>query len=158
MTQIDTDPARAEALLAGAQFFDCFEQLVAGQNLNAEQAARRAMGRSPVWVQRLLQLRHGLVAPFGLKAPRNQGAGSAEVIGPFPVLSRAEQQLVMGLDDRHLDFRLEVRVSEMGAGLQKVTALTVVRTRNLAGRLYLAVVLPFHRRIVPVLLAQVTRA
>lgn len=61
---------------------------------------------------------------------------------------------MLGLDDRHLDFRIVVEVTELGAGRQ-VAASTIVKTHNLLGRTYLAVVKPFHRIIVPAMLAQV---
>ena len=64
------------------------------------------------------------------------------VIGLFPVLSETPDRLIAGFDDHHLDFRVIVDVGE------EVTATTVVKTHNLFGRLYLAVVLPFHRVIV----------
>jgi hypothetical protein len=62
----------------------------------------------------------------------------------------------MGFDDAHLDFWVVVDVAPDG-GRQKVTATTFVRTRNRLGRLYLAAVKPFHRLIVPAMLAQVGR-
>ena len=40
-------------------------------------------------------------------------------------------------------------------GRQQVTASTVVKTHNLLGRADLAIVKPFHRIIVPAMLAQV---
>ena len=39
-------------------------------------------------------------------------------------------------------------------GRQEVTASTAVRTHNLLGRIYLAIVKPFHRIVVPAMLAQ----
>jgi hypothetical protein len=35
---------------------------------------------------------------------------------------------------------------------QKITATTLVLTHNLLGRIYLAIILPFHRLIVPVMM------
>jgi hypothetical protein len=52
--------------------------------------------------------------------------------------------LVAGFNDHHLDFRVVVDVA---AG-EQVTATTLVKTHNFLGRLYLAIVLPFHRLIV----------
>ncbi|CUX09346.1 conserved hypothetical protein [Agrobacterium tumefaciens str. CFBP 5621] len=55
---------------------------------------------------------------------------------------------MLGFDDRHLDFRIVVDLEERGNG-QMVIVTTIVRRKNLFGRLYLLVVEPFHRRIVP---------
>jgi hypothetical protein len=43
-------------------------------------------------------------------------------------------------------------------GGQSVSATTYVKTHNTLGRFYLTVVKPFHRIIVPVMLAQVGKA
>ena len=47
-----------------------------------------------------------------------------------------------------------VDVVASGQG-QQVTATTLVRTHNLLGRAYLAIILPFHRLVVRALLRQV---
>ena len=111
------------------------------------------VGRRPRWVDGLLVLRNLAVTPFGLK----RGA-PAEVqrIGIVPVVSASPERVVMGFDDAHLDFRVVVEVAPEASG-QRITATTLVRTRNRLGRLYLAVVKPFHRAIVPAMLAQVGR-
>ncbi len=43
---------------------------------------------------------------------------------------------------------------ELGEARQRISATTLVETHNLLGRLYLAIVKPFHRMIVPAMLAQ----
>jgi hypothetical protein len=53
-----------------------------------------------------------------------------------------------------LDFRVVVDVTPPG-GVRQVTATTLVKTHNRLGRTYLAIILPFHRRIVPALLRQI---
>jgi Protein of unknown function (DUF2867) len=62
--------------------------------------------------------------------------------------------VVLGMADKHLDFRAVVDVRQDGAGWQ-VTATTVVRTHNWLGRAYLAVIMPFHRLVVRAMLDQV---
>jgi hypothetical protein len=78
-------------------------------------------------------------------------------IGAFPVLSQTPERVVMGLDDRHLDFRLVVDVAPLDERRRDVVATTLVRTHNRLGRTYLAAILPFHRRIVPGIMANVAR-
>jgi len=139
--------------LAGAQFADAFRIAVDGP-LDARMAAQRMMGRSPRWVEALLSLRNALVAPFGLKTSGAGGKTAGGLIGIFPVLSETPDRLVAGFDDHHLDFRVVVDVTASGRG-QQVTATTLVRTNNWLGRIYLAIILPFHRLVVRSLLRQV---
>ena len=142
------------ALLAGAQFADAFRIAVEGPPLDARNAAQRMMGRSPRWIETLQALRNALVAPFGLKTSGVGEAAAAGAIGIFPVLSETPDRLVAGFDDHHLDFRVVVDVAASGQG-QQITATTLVRTHNLLGRSYLAIILPFHRLIVRSMLRQV---
>jgi hypothetical protein len=145
----DSDTA---GLLAGAQFCDAFSIVTDRDVLDARQAAERMLGRGPRWIGMLLKLRNWLVAPFGLKTA--VPAGSPDIIGIVPVVSQTPGRLVAGFDDHHLDFRVVIDVAGAGHG-QRVTATTLVRTHNLLGRAYLAVILPFHRLIVRRMLRQV---
>jgi Protein of unknown function (DUF2867) len=107
----------------------------------------------------LLRLRTIMVKPFGLKpgmSPSRDKAGPAN-IGIFPVLDVKPCHLVMGMNDKHLDFRLLVEVEDRSDGKQVVTASTAVKTHNLMGRVYLAFVKPFHRVIVPAMLKRISR-
>ena len=141
-------------LLAGAQFSDAFSVVVDGTALDARHAAEKMLGRSPRWIERLLALRNLLVSPFGLKKPVPTGSRAVDTIGIFPVMSETPGRLVAGLNDKHLDFRVVVDITTSGHS-QRVTATTLVLTHNLLGRIYLAIILPFHRLVVRALLRQV---
>jgi hypothetical protein len=145
-------------LLPGADYADSFRLVVSGQSLDAFTATERVMGRAPGWIGRLMSLRNALVKPFGLKTEPGESPGEARRIGTFPLISRTPERVVLGLDDRHLDFRVCVDVETLGDGRQAITASTEVKTHNALGRAYLAVVKPFHRMIVPAMLAQAARA
>jgi hypothetical protein len=140
-------------LLAGAQFVDAFSLEVDGRTLDARQAAQKMFARSPAWIDALLRLRNMIVAPLGLKT---SGANekARETIGLFPVLSETPDRLVAGFNDKHLDFRVVVDVATFPDN-QQVTATTLVLTHNLLGRVYLSIIMPFHRLIVPAMLRQV---
>jgi len=149
-----TPPADTGALLAGAQFADAFRVEISDHDIDARRAAERMMARQPRWAEALLSLRNLLVAPLGL---RTSGAGLVpprDMIGIFPVVSETPDRLIAGFNDRHLDFRVVVDVTAPG-GVRQVTATTLVKTHNWLGRTYLAIIMPFHRLIVPALLRQV---
>jgi hypothetical protein len=144
----------ANTLLPGAQFMDAYSVTVNDAALDARHAAEKMTARGPRWIEALLRLRNRLVAPFGLKTAVPTGNNAPACVGIFPVISEMPDRLVAGLDDAHLDFRLVVDVAGTGSE-RHVTATTLVLTHNLLGRAYLAVILPFHRLIVPSMLRQV---
>jgi hypothetical protein len=141
----------SETVLPGADFADSY-RLVIDEALTAPVAARRMMTRRLPVISALLALRNLAVRPFGLKT----GGGPGEKVGIFPVLSETPERVVLGFDDAHLDFRIVVESEPHGEGAV-VTATTLIRRNNRLGRVYLALVLPFHRVIVPAMLRQVAR-
>jgi Protein of unknown function (DUF2867) len=141
-------------LLAGAQFIDAFVIDIEGRALDARHAAKAMMGHSPRWIATLLRLRNLLVAPFGLKTSGQSEKTPRQTIGIFPILTDTPDRLVAGFNDKHLDFRVVVDVATSDLG-QRVTATTLVKTHNRLGRIYLAIILPFHRLIVPAMLRQI---
>lgn len=153
MKPVPTAPPSSEGVLSGASFADAFMLVVDNQKLDASSAARRVLGRSPGWIRQLMGLRNALVKPFGLRAPKAYNSDS-RTIGPFPVISTSPERMVLGFDDRHLDFRVLVDVKDIGDGRQAVTTSTLVKTHNAFGRFYLAVIKPFHRIIVKQMMAQ----
>ncbi|MEH2612710.1 DUF2867 domain-containing protein [Bradyrhizobium sp. AZCC 1693] len=149
-----TPAADTDTLLAGAHFADAFQIEIEDRDLDARRAAERMMARQPRWAEALLSLRNFLVAPLGL---RTSGAGLVpprDMIGIFPVVSETPGRLIAGFNDHHLNFRVVIDVTPPG-GVRQVTATTLVKTHNWLGRTYLAIIMPFHRLIVPALLRQV---
>lgn len=135
------DPA-----LESADWADCWQVTVSSPFANAREAAEAIIRAFPVWTNSLLALRQILVLPLGLK-----GAGArheaTDQIGIFPIVEQSRDRLVAGFDDKHLDFRLLVSLSETADG-QRISLTTLIARHNLSGRLYLQAVLPFHRAII----------
>lgn len=69
-------------------------------------------------------------------------------IGGFPVIAYDDERVLLGFDDKHLDFRIIVTVEPEGVTHQHVTLATLVQRHNLFGRLYIFVITPFHKLIV----------
>jgi len=138
-------------------FVDSFAVPLAEPDLTPVQLAQR-LAVMPDWANGLLWLRNRLVAPFGLKT----GAGLPPApltpeVGDYVSFFRLEElspnEAILGEDDRHLDFRVSVLKT---GGPQPLAAVsTWVRPHHLGGRLYLLGVLPFHKLIVPHMLANV---
>ena len=89
----------------------------------------------PAPVRWLLKVRDTLVRPFGLKT----GTGFADKI-----LERTDDEIILGADDRHLDFRVSLYAGEDGI----MEIRTLVRYHNLLGKLYFAAIWCFHKIMV----------
>lgn len=132
-------------ILPGADWRDCFEGTVGDAPSHSLDVARRLLDHPPAWISGLMALRNGIVSVFGLKTV---ALAAGESAGGFPVVSSSPQRTVVGFDDRHLDFRIVVDLEDPACD-RVVRVTTLVRRKNLFGRIYLLAVGPFHRRIVP---------
>ena len=109
-------------------------------------------GSAPAWVDALMAARNQVVGRLGLKTGPMPAAlqGPLHVgqyLGMFQVRHLGPDLALMGEDDRHLDFRIFVRVDRAkvpAGGAAELVVSTWVRPHNWAGRAYLAVVWPFH--------------
>ena len=117
---------------------------------------------SPAWVDALMTLRNRIVWTIGLRTPRGRVFGDppaaaarryerGDSAGIFRVYARTGDEILMGGDDRHLDFRASMIVQRDAKGVYAVLS-TVVHYNNLLGRLYFVPVRPFHRMIIPAVL------
>ena len=138
-------------LYRGADLLDAYAvQLPAGASDDLEVLARAGFERQAWWIRSLTRVRDTIMATVGVKSSRAVGIAAAAqgpVIGFFPLRSKSAGELVMGEDDRHLDFRLAIQLRVGAAGGRELVLVTVVHCHNLLGRTYLAAITPFHRVI-----------
>jgi hypothetical protein len=132
MPQIQTDtlpPASSLwSLHQPGDFLDCYS---VASTLSPHAAAIRGLAL-PGWAMALLRLRNTLVRPLGLKT----GTEGAPI---FPVCHESADEIVLGTDDRHLDFRIGL-IRQDG----RLYMSTWVHPHNVWGRAYLRLVMPFH--------------
>ena len=134
-TTLDPESALHDRIAPG-DFIDCYS---VRSDLPPRPAAE-IIARFPGWVRFLVALRGLIVAPFGL---RTSGPSNIDKIGEFPVESETREEVIAGFNDRHLNFRICVRAQD-----GQVSLATWVRRHNLGGRLYLALIMPFHILVV----------
>jgi hypothetical protein len=139
-------------LYAGADLLDAYAiHLPQGASDDPEVLARVAFERPAGWIRALTWVRDRVMAMVGVKSSREIGAAAAtrglQLIGFFPVLSKSAGEMVLGGDDRHLDFRVAVLVRTDAQGKRELVVVTVVHCHNRLGRTYLTVIAPFHRTI-----------
>lgn len=141
-----SEESALQDLLRERDFLDCY---TVGSSLTPRRAAE-IITTFPGWARALVLLRRIVTTPFGLS---NDGPSAPDKLGPFPVESETERELIAGFNDKHLDFR----VSVFATG-ETVSLATWVHPHNLGGRLYLATIIPFHIAIARNALARVARA
>jgi hypothetical protein len=109
------------AFLADAYAID----LPPGVTRDALALARFTLERQAPWVDRLMTVRDCIVSLFGLKTARalraDGGPAGTPRVGIFRIYETLPDEVVLGEDDTHLDFRLSVHRSA-----DQLTAVTVV--------------------------------
>lgn len=143
-----TGRAEAPLTLPGAGFSDTYTG-ISKDTFDASTALKRGFARPPRWIGALMRLRNAIVRPFGLKTGKDalDQLDDAEQ-SPFPVLESSSRRIVVGTDDRHLDFRLIVEADPAEGQGTRVSCTTLVRPHNPFGWAYLLTIMPFHKLIV----------
>lgn len=117
--------------------------------------ATRTLVDPPVWQKALIALRDAMVTPFGIKTSEavRISRDRHEQVDFFPVHWEGKDEIVLGTDDRHLDFRLSLLRRHSPTGTMLI-GTTVVHTHNALGLTYLSVIRPFHHIVVRANLAR----
>jgi hypothetical protein len=129
-------------------------ELPSGASNNPELLARFIFSHQAPWISSLIAIRDAIVGRFGLKTAKqltSVGAGSkTDRVGFFKIYGTSPTEIVLGEDDKHLDFRLSVLCSNQpsSGGKRQLTLSTVVHCHNRLGRLYILIIAPFHRLVV----------
>src|SRR5713101_7787630 len=102
-------------------------------------------GHHPMWMKILLIVRNRIASFCGLDAPTaseiinieiKSSYGVGDKIGVWPIFSLTETELLVGRDNKHLDFRLSVlRVTD--GETASVVVSTICTVHNAFGKLYL---------------------
>jgi hypothetical protein len=138
-------------------------QLPPNASSDPDLLARFLFEHQPAWIGKLMSVRDAIVARLGLKTARDLAAlgGTANPgrLGIFKVYSVNAAEIVVGEDDKHLDFRLSILCSSGPApdSIRLLTLTTVVHCHNLLGRAYILAIAPFHRMVVKASLQRAAR-
>ena len=119
--------------------------------------ARQLLGSQPRWAQWLMLVRDAIVSLFGINTSRQMEAKRGERIGIFRIYSVSDDEIIVGEDDSHLDFRLSVLRNREAGRHGSITMSSVVHCHNWVGRAYILLIRPFHKLIVQRSLARAAR-
>ncbi len=112
----------------------------------------------PKWVGILMLLRNRMVSVFGLKTGETLNEtdlvadkinfGKGDQIGIFKVYDKNNSELILGEDDKHLNFRISLFLEPNSEHKEKLIISTIVIFNNWFGKLYFLPVKVFHKLIV----------
>ena len=140
------------------QFVDKF------QKIEITQIGKSFFSSGPKWIDKLFTFRNNLVGLFGLKTSGkisdrqkmldNFKGEKGERIGLFKVFDKTDDEIILGEDDKHLNFRVSLFIDKQNENKtdKKLIISTTVKFNNWFGRLYFLPVRPFHKLIVPTIL------
>jgi hypothetical protein len=119
-----------------------------------EMLARFVFSHQASWVAGLMKMRDAVVAGFGIKTAKQLegklGSSGTRRIRFFRIYDTFEHEVILGEDDKHLNFRLSVLLQKRqvpGGSARFLVLSTVVQCHNRLGRTYIALIAPFHRLI-----------
>ncbi|MED5594926.1 DUF2867 domain-containing protein [Janthinobacterium sp. P210006] len=127
------------------------------RQMDMQSLARQLLGSQPGWARSLMVLRDAIVARFGIQTARQLEAKPGKRIGIFRIYAVSDDEIIVGEDDSHLDFRLSVLRNRDAGRHGSVTVASVVRCHNWVGRAYILLIRPFHKLIVRRSLARAVR-
>jgi hypothetical protein len=139
-------------------------QLGANQDPTITEVVKSFFSAGPRWVSLLFQVRNKLVRIFGLKTSGESTDREAQLkafkcepgerLGLFKVFDKTENEVIIGEDDKHLNFRISFLLDKKTAVIQMTTA---VKFHNNLGKIYFFFVKPFHKIIAPLMLNNIRR-
>jgi hypothetical protein len=166
-TQKTTLPASSLLSKAGQQYdyVDSYSSVIElrQKSLVIKDVGKAFFSSSPSWVDNLFATRNKIVRIFGLKTSGTENGRQqlldrfkcevGEQIGLFKVFAKNEQELILGENDKHLDFRVSLFLCPPNKEQNtELIVSTVVTFKNWLGRLYFLPVKQFHKLIVPTML------
>jgi Protein of unknown function (DUF2867) len=154
-TEVPTD-SMLSATVSTADFYDAYSAPLQNGALSPAEIFLQASRATPKWVSRLMAIRNRIVRQIGLKDVGNMNAAAADKtasayrvgdrLGIFSIFAMTEDELLLGIDDKHLDVR--VSVFKDGRSAPSYVVSTVVHVHNLLGHLYMVPVGRIHPLVV----------
>ena len=147
-------------------YTDSFEGKLTNENQNIDisEIGKTFFISGPKWGKKMFVFRNKVVGLLGLKTgsetkkqqmEKDVTCEVGEHIGIFKVFDKTNNEIILGEDDKHLDFRVSLlfdKDKEDPDDKRSLTISTTVKFHNWLGVLYFLPVRPFHKLIVPAML------
>lgn len=130
------------------------------QKIGTTEIGKSFFESGPKWIDKLFTFRNNLVRFFGLKTSGkmtdrqkmldNFKCEKGEQLGLFKVFEKTADEIILGEDDKHLNFKVSLFIDHKENNPDKKLIIsTTVKFNNWFGKLYFIPVRPFHKLIVP---------
>lgn len=139
-------------------------QLGVNQDPTVTEVVKSFFSAGPRWISLLFQVRNKIVKIFGLKTSGKSTDREAQLkafkcepgerLGLFKVFEKTENEVIIGEDDKHLNFRISFLLDKKTAAIQMTTA---VKFHNRFGKAYFFLIKPFHKIIAPLMLKNIVK-
>lgn len=134
--------------LARIDFTDTFSTT---NHINSlEEITHLVFNKAPKWVDVLFKLRNKAAALVGLKTTIPEDYNENFTIGGyvafFKIFAISDNQVILGVDDTHLNFRAVIK--KMESDTYNIKVITIVEFNNRMGKIYMGIIKPFHRIVV----------
>jgi len=152
--------------LEETHYRDVFQaEVVSEQSLQVEEIAVLFFDVFPSWFRFLFKIRNIFAKLVGLdsvsgnkedeeKLKRERETG--ERVGLFNVIERTKEEIYMGENDKHLNFRASIFLKKKNDHYL-ISMATIVHFNNWLGRAYFVPVKIVHRLVIPLLLKRAVR-
>lgn len=147
------------------QYKDAYQgTFISDKEVTIEQMTLAFFNTSPQWVNTLFKLRNFIVKAFGLKGS-NVDVSNVEDLtvcvgqsfGLFKVFEKNQREIILGEDDKHLNFRVSIYLGEKGKQSDLIIS-TTVHFHNIFGKMYFLLIKPFHKIVVQTMLMRMLKS
>ncbi len=153
-------------VVAAAYFHDSYRVPVRRLDATVVDLYFAVFGHLPGWMQTLLIVRNFVASLGGLVSPTmseilhvgiKDSYAVGDKMGVWPIHHLSGSEVVVGRDNKHMDFRLSVlRLAVDGA--DNLVVSTVCTVHNRFGKVYLFFIVPFHKWGLKRLMSNAVRA
>jgi Protein of unknown function (DUF2867) len=148
--EIPSTSILGSSLIEAAYFRDSYRAPLRDPRASVIDIFFAVFAHHPMWIKIILIIRNRIATLCGLAAPtaaeilRPQIKNHYSVgdkIGPWPIFSLSQTELVAGRDNQHLDFRLSV-LKEANGEIESIVVSTICTVHNTFGKVYLFLIVP----------------
>lgn len=139
-----------KSFISKIDFQDSYSIKLSNPEISIETIYLNIFNHTPKWIDNLLNFRNKIVSIFGLKT----GLGGQKIsfekdiivnnkIGIFIIYATTNTEIIAGEVDKHLNFVVSVLKQQ-----NQVFVSTFVKYNNLFGKIYMTLIMPFHKLVV----------